>query len=169
MPRPRRPLPVFALLLGLLTGCATSSDKSAEDAYQAPPPGPAMASIVGTTISEGGLFGNEYRGFVFMVDLKNVRAAGDNTTVPLTLTPGPHNIGAEFRYSNFQAKAYLTLDARAGVTYQLMIKPGRDDAPEGHQFNDFWIVEQATGQVVTKTYRKDLSGGKKGTIFYNGK
>jgi len=109
------------------------------------------------------LFGNTYTSHVYMVDLLSVE--NPNRDVPVALSPGRHEIGAEFRYSNFQSRAFLPLDAKAGVTYQVMIKPGRDDLPEGHQFNDFWIIDETTGDSVTKVYRKDITGGKHDTVF----
>jgi hypothetical protein len=169
MPRHHHPIRSIVLFLVLLAGCSTAPDKIAEDAYHPPAPGAPMAQIKGTMIAEGGLFGNTYTSHVYMVDLLAVQDPDRTGEQPVALSPGHHEIGAEFRYSNFQSRAFLPLDAKAGATYQVMIKPGRDDVPEGHQFNDFWIIDQATGNPVTKTYRKDVTGGKKGTIFYNNK
>jgi hypothetical protein len=159
----------FTLALLVLAGCSTTPDNTAGDIYHPPAAGTPMAQIKGTMITEGGLFGNTYTSHVFMVDLLSVQNPDLNGEQPVAVSPGRHDIGAEFRYSNFKSRAYLPLDAKAGATYQVMIKPGRDDTPEGHQFNDFWIVDLATGQPVTKTYRRDVTGGKKGTIFYNNK
>lgn len=155
--------------LGLLAGCATAVDIPAEDRYQPPPPGAPAASVKGSNLTEEGLFGSEHRGFVTMVDLKTVPGAADHWSEPIGLSPGKHTIVAEYHYSNFMARAYLPLDARAGINYQLMIKNGHEDSPEGHLYNDFWIVDLATGKPVTQIYRRQATGGKKGTIFNNNK
>jgi len=150
-------------------GCTTTPDTKPEDVYHPPAPNAPSAFLKGMQISEGGLFGTDHVGFVFMVDLKTVDAAADGWDKPLALTPGPHTIGVEYRQSNFHTRAHLPLQAQAGVTYQLMIKPGRDNPPEGPLYNEFWIVDTSTNRPVTLVYHRELMGGKKGTIFYMNK
>jgi hypothetical protein len=67
------------------------------------------------------------------------------------------------------ARAYLPFDAKAGTYYQLMIRPGKDDTPEARRYNEFWIVDLATGNSVTPVLHEQVTGGKTGTIFYNNK
>ena len=155
--------------LVLLAGCETAVETPAEDSYQPPPPGAPSASLRGSSITEAGLFASEHRGFVTMVDLKTIPGAAYHWSEPIALPPGKHTIVAEYHYSNFMARAYLPLDARAGASYQLMIKNGHDDSPEARLYNDFWIVDLATGKPVTLIYRRQATGGKKGTIFNNNK
>lgn len=174
-PRPLRPRLRRALVLltaGLfsgLAGCNSVSDVAAEDAYQVPAAGTAVAYLQGSSISEEGMFGSEHRGFVSMVDLKSIPDAERRRNEPIPLSPGRRTIVAEYRYSNFMTRAYVPLEARSGVHYQLMIKPNRDGTPEARLYNDFWIVDLATGQTVTPVYHRQVTGGKKGTIFYQNK
>lgn len=154
-----------AIALGaIVAGCGTVSDVPIEDAYQPPPPGAPVAYLKGTSISESGLFGSEHRGFIGMIDLKSIPGAIDRWSDPIALAPGKHTIVAEYRFSNFMTRAYLPLDAQAGVTYQLMIRNSRD-AVQDRSYNDFWIVNSATGDAVTPVYHRPLTGGKKGTLF----
>lgn len=162
-----RPLVVAGGLWVVLTGCSTAPG-GADDAYQAPVavPGLAVATLKGSSIKEGGLFGSEHRGFVSMIDLKAVPDAAGRWDEPIGLSPGKRNIAADYRYSNFMTRAYLVLEAKAGSNYQLMIKQSRED---GRMFNDFWIVDLATGKNVTPVLHRQVTGGKKGTIFYQNK
>ena len=65
-----------------------------------------MASVIGTNLSEGGMFGSDHRAFVNMVDLKVVRNAEDRWNEPLVLTPELHSLGCEYRYSSFTAVCF---------------------------------------------------------------
>ena len=159
-------LMIAAGMVAVLTGCETVSDVPMEDAYQPPPAGAPVAFLKGTSISEGGLFGTDHRGFVAMVDLKTVLDAADHWSDSLPLTTGRHTIAAEYRYSNFMTRAYLTLEAKAGVTYQLMIKSGHDESPQARLYSDFWIVDAATGEPVTPVFRRQATGGKKGGSLF---
>ena len=165
--------PVSALifsagLLAALTGCATT-DVAAEDAYQPPVSGAAVATLQGSSLKEEGFFGSEHRGFVSMIDLKTVPDAADRWDQPLALTPGKRNITAEYHYSNFMTRAYVPFDAKAGGKYQLMIKSSPGPESDGRRYTDFWIVDLASGKTVTPVYHRQLSGGKKGTVFYQNK
>lgn len=164
MPSHRRFSVLIAGTLLLLSGCVTTSD-SWEESYHPPAAGEPAAFLKGSQISEGGLFGNDRTGFVAMIDLKPVRDARDNWGETIALTPGKHTIVGEYRYSNFMARAYLPLEAKAGVTYQLMIKDGHDETAEARLYSDFWIVDRATGNLVTPVYRRQVSGGKRATLF----
>lgn len=170
-PRLLRVLPVLlaTLLLAVFTGCDSLPAIPVEDAYQPPAPGSGVATLQGTSINEEGLFGSEHRGFVSMVDLKPIPNAEDHRNDPLPLNPGKRTIAAEYRYSNFMTRAYLPFEAKAGVHYQLMIKSSRDNSPEARLYNDFWIVDLSTGRTVTPVYHQQVTGGKKGTIFYQNK
>ena len=152
-------------VLALLAGCATGPEISAEDAYRPPPATAPAANIKGSVFKEDGIFGSEYRGFVTMIDLKSIPDAADHWSEPIALTPGRHIIDAEFRYSNFMARASMALDAKAGANYQVMIKTVRDEASNGRLYNDFWIVDLSTGNSVTLVYRRQATGGKNATIF----
>lgn len=157
------------LLTLLFTGCETVPGVSAEDVYQAPAKGSAVATLRGSSIREDGLFGSEHRGYVSMVDLKTIPDAIDHWDEALALSPGRRNITAEYHYSNFMTRAYVAFDAKAGDNYQLMIRNTGDADPAGRMYNDFWIVDLSTGHAVTPIYHRQLSGGKKGTIFYQNK
>ena len=157
------PLLFAAGLLATLAGCETVSTVPAEDTYQPPPPGVAVVHLKGSSINEDGMFGSQHRGFVIMVDLKSVQDAADHWDEPVLLTPGHHTIAAEYRYSNFMTRAYIPFDAKAGGNYQLMIKSGQGE--DGRRYNDFWIVDLAINQPVTPVYHRQVSGGKKGTLF----
>ena len=163
--------PPLALLLVLATaslafhsGCATTPDPLTEDDYHPPALTSATTTLQGTRLSEGGLFGDDHTGFVFMVDLKPVRDADSHWNEALPLTAGKHSIIAEYRYSNFIARADIPLQASAGTAYQLMIKNGHEPA-DGKPYCDFWIVDRSTGKPVTLIYHAQATGGKKGTIF----
>ena len=156
-------------LLVLVAACASVSDIPAQDLYQPPPPGASAALLKGSNITETGLWGSDHRGYALMIDLKSIPDAADHWNEPVALSPGWHTIGAEYRYSNFIARAYLPFEAKAGTTYQLMIKPGLEDTPEARRYNDFWIVDLATGKPVTPVHHQQTTGGKTGTIFYNNK
>ena len=100
-----------------------------------------------------------------MIDLLSVRDAADQWNQPVALTSGHHTIGAEYRYSNFMARAHLPLEANPGVTYQLKIRDGHEDGPDARLYCEFWIEDVATGKSVTQVYHRQVTGGKKGTIF----
>ena len=155
---------VAAGMMALMAGCESAGHVAAKDAYQPPPTGAPAALVRGSEISEGGLFGDEHRGFVGMIDLQPIEDAARRWNEAIALTPGSHTIVAEYRYSNFMTRAYVPLEAKAGVTYQLMIRNSRNDA-EGRLYNDFWIVDTSTGAPVTAVYRRQVTGGKKGTVF----
>lgn len=157
-------MPAVISIAMLLTGCATTTESPTPDAY-VPPSGKDVAHVKGSSINEGGLFGDVHLGYVTMIDLQPIPDAMHRMDEPIALTPGRHVIAAEYRFSNFMARAYLPLDAEAGATYQLMIKNGHENTPDGRLINDFWIVNTATGKSVTQIYRRQASGGKKGTIF----
>ena len=163
------PLVFATCLIAALAGCSTMSDIPAEDVYQPPAPGAPVAYLQGSSIKEDGLFGSEHRGFASMVDLKSIPDAADHWNEPIALSPGKRTIAVEYRYSNFMTRAYVAFDARPGVHYQLMIKNNRDNSPEARMFNDFWIVNLSTGAAVTPVYHKQVTGGKKGTLFYQNK
>lgn len=169
---PSRAVLPFLLAVGWLAvvaGCSTASVATADDFYQAPPPGSAAATLRGSSIKEGGLFGSEHRGFVSMIDLKPVSDAPAKWDEPIAVSPGKRNITVEYHYSNFMTRAYVTFDALPGANYQLMIKNTREPTAEVRMYNDFWIVDLATGNPVTPVYHRQVTGGKKGTIFYQNK
>ena len=154
---------LLSALAALAAGCVSNS--APLDSYQSPPAGAPVAYLKGSQVTEAGLFGSDHTGFVALVDLKPVYDAQSNWSGPIALTPGKHTIVGEYRYSNFMARAYLPLDAKAGVTYQLMIKNGAEPPPSTHLYCDFWIVDQSTMTSVTQVYRQQATGGKKGTVF----
>lgn len=160
-----RPLLLAAGFAAVLAGCASGPTLPSADDYQPPAAGASMATLKGSRITEGGLFGDEHTGFVNMIDLAPVHDAADHWDQPITLTPGKHAIMAEYRFSNFKARMNLVLTATAGGSYQLMIKHGRESLPDGRLSCDFWIVDMATGKAVTPVHRAQVMGGKKGTIF----
>jgi hypothetical protein len=167
--RPARPFFFAASLLAFLAGCSTAPEVPGEDVYQAPPPGGGTATLRGSSVKENGFFGSEHRGFVTMIDYKAVPDASDHWDEPIVLHPGKRSITAEYRYSNFMTRAYVTFDAKPGANYQLMVRNSVDADPDGRLYNDFWIVDLATGKPVTPVFHRQLSGGKKGTIFYQNK
>lgn len=124
-----------------------------------------MASITGSRVVEGGVFGDVHTGYVYMIDLKSVRNASNDWDKTIVLAPGKHTIMAEYRYSNFKSRTTLTLTASPGTSYQLVIKPGRESTVEVKRFCEFWIADAVTGTPVTKVQRAQVMGGKKGTIF----
>ena len=152
-------------LIAFLAGCATDPDSNLADHYQPPAAGKPVATLSGTNLSEGGMFGSDHRAFVNMVDLKVVRGAADLWNDPISLAPGLHDIGVEYHYSNLTARGYLPLDAKAGAAYQLRIKYNEDSAPGG-MYVDFWIIDSTTGKTVSEALQQHVTGGKKGTIFY---
>ena len=156
---------VLGVVLLFAGGCTSPSSSSADDAYRPPAPGPEVAYLKGSNASEGGLFGADHRGFAFMVDLQSVPDAADRWNESLPLSAGHHTIGAEYRYSNFVARAHLPLEAKAGVTYQLMVRDGHEDGLDSRLYCEFWIADAATGRMVTQVYHRQVMGGKKGTIF----
>jgi len=160
-----RPLLLAAGLATLLVGCATSPQAPSADDYQPPVAGASVATLKGSRFTEGGLFGEEHTGFVYMIDLQSVSGARDHWDQAIALTPGKHAIMAEYRFSNFKARATLALTASAGHSYQLMFKYGRDNTPELTLFCNFWMVDWATGETVTPIHRAQVMGGKQGTIF----
>ena len=164
-------LPIFIVagLLAVVAGCSTATVSTADDVYQAPPPGSAAATLRGSAIKEGGLFGSEHRGFVSMIDLRTIPDAAQRWVEPIAVSPGKRNLTVEYSYSNFMTRAYVTFDAMPGVNYQLMIKNTREPTAEVRMYNDFWIVDLATGHAVTPVYHRQVTGGKKGTIFYQNK
>ena len=167
-----RNFPLFlsgVVLIGLLAGCATASGVSADELYRPPPPDQPAATIRGSSLEEGGMFGSIHRGFVSMVDLKVVADASARWSEPLRLTPGLRTIAAEYRYSNFMARAYLPFEAKPGASYQLMIKNSRVEAGDVRLYSDFWIIDATTGAPVTRVYHQQATGGKNGTIFYQTK
>ena len=153
------------VLLVLGSGCTSPSSSSSEDNYQPPAPGRAAAYLKGSNFSEGGLFGTDHRAYAFMVDMLWVQDAADHWAHPLALSPWHHTIGVEYSYSNFIARAHLPLEAKAGVTYQIMLADGHEDGPDARLYCEIWIVDTATGKAVTQVYRRQVTGGKKGTIF----
>lgn len=160
-----RPLLLAASLATLLACCATAPQTPSADDYQAPIAGTSVPNLKGSRITEGGMFGEEHTGFVYMIDLQSVINARDHWDQAIALTPGKHAIMAEYRFSNFKARATLALTASVGHSYQLMIKYERDNPSELKRFCDFWIVDLATGETVTPIHRAQVMGGKKGTIF----
>ncbi len=153
------------VILVLGSGCSNLSSSSSDDNYQPPAPGRAAAYLKGSNFSEGGLFGTDHRVFAFMVDMQWVRDAADQWDHPLALAPGHHTIGVEYSYSNFIARADVSLEAKPGVTYQIMLGDGHEDGPDARLFCEFWIVDKSTGKAVTQVYHRQVTGGKKGTIF----
>lgn len=160
--------PLFLLTAGLVTllaGCATAPESASEDDYRPPAAGPGTAYLKGYRISEGGLFGEEHTGFVYMIDLLSIGDAASRWDTAIALAPGKHTIMAEYRFSNFKARTSLALTASAGHSYQLIIKNGHENTPEGKLFCEFWIVDLSTGKAVTPIHHAQTTGGKKGTIF----
>ena len=153
------------VLLILGSGCVNVPSSSSDGNYPSPAPGRTTAYLEGTNSSEGGLFGADHRAFAFMVDMQWVRNAADQWDHPLALAPGHHTIGVEYSYSNFIARVDLPLEAKPGVTYQIMLGDGHEDGPDGRLFCEFWIVDTSTGKAVTQVYHRQVTGGKKGTIF----
>ena len=96
-----------------------------------------MASIKGSRVVEGGVFGDVHTGYVYMIDLKAVRDAANGWDKTIVLAPGKHTIMAEYRYSNFKGRTTLTLNASPGATYQLVIKHGRESTAEVRLYCEF--------------------------------
>jgi len=170
-PSPRR-LCLHLLATGVIlmaAGCGTTTGTAGEEAYLPPGGGTPVAYVKGTRLGEDGIFQSSHLGFVSMVDLKPVADAVDHWDEPLAVTPGPHTIAVEYRYSNLMSRAYLPLNARAGVTYQVMIEHGREATEDRRLFSDIWLVDSTTGKSVTAIYHRQVTGGKKGTIFYMNK
>jgi hypothetical protein len=160
-----RPLALAAALLALLAGCSTAPAPATADEYLPPAAGVPSATLKGVRLSEGGLFGETHTAYVYMVDLTSLRDAANAWDKSIAIAAGKRTVMAEYRFSNFKARATLLLNAAAGHSYQLMIAHGRDNTPELKLFCEFWIVDHATGKPVTPVYRAQVMGGKKGTIF----
>ena len=162
------PRHIFLLLTGLtalFSGCATTPAPLADDEYQPPVSTAGRASLKGSRLTEGGLFGEVHTGYIYMIDLKSVRDAAAGWETPIALAPGKHTVMAEYRFSNFKARATLQFAATPGASYQLMIKHGRESTTEVKLFCEFWVIDTATGQTVSKVQHAQVMGGKKGTIF----
>jgi hypothetical protein len=160
-----RPLLFAAAFAAVLVGCATGPTPPSADEYQPPVANASVATLKGSRITEGGMFGDEHTGFVNMIDLTPVHDAADRWDQPITLTAGRHAIMAEYHYSNFKGRMNLMLTASAGGSYQLMIQNGHESTPDGRLYCDFWIVDVKTGTIVAPVHRAQVMGGKKGTIF----
>ena len=166
----RRALPLLlSLFLPLFSGCATDSGTPPPNRFQPPAAGAEIAFLKGMEIKEPGMFGSDHTAYVISVGQLKVDQPEDNWDKPLAVLPGKRTIGVEYHYSNFHARAQLTVQLRPGVTYQLKIKPGREYEPDGPLFNEFWIEDTSNGQPVTDVAHRPLTGGKKGTIFYMNK
>jgi hypothetical protein len=167
-PFPRLPTRfLFAAIAvaALLGGCATSYEPVPGRDYFPPAPGPApLASIAGSQVKDGSAFSDAHTGFVSMIDGLFVVGARDRWNQPVSLTPGNHDITAEYRFSNFLARASLKLAARAGTAYRLVIGHGTEPA-NGRAYCEFWIADTATGNPVTPVQRRPVSGGKTSSVF----
>jgi hypothetical protein len=155
----------WAGLLALLPGCATDSGSSAETTYVSPSPSALLATIVGTKTEASGLFGDDYIGFVALVDLKSVTRAEENWSAPLAMTPGRHMLGVECHLSNFVARNVLEFEVLAGASYQLKIKANDQETANGRRTCDFWVVDRSSGKPVTPVYRRQFTGGKNASAF----
>lgn len=154
-------------VLGLASpSCTTPPPSTGVEGYVPPPSGPTVAYLKGAEMERGGLFEGSHTAYVTMVDLRTVKDAAERGLEPLAISPGKRTIGVEYHHSNLMALAYLQLQARAGGTYQLMIKHGREAPDESRLFCEFWFVDKATGNPVTAVQHRQVSGGKTGTIFY---
>ncbi|MBK8856737.1 MAG: hypothetical protein IPN11_03375 [Opitutaceae bacterium] len=147
------------LIFILLAGCATDDAIPADQLYRHPPAGTAQGTwIKGSKIEVSGLFAAPHLGYVLMIDGKFVLNAKENAEQPIAITPGPHEISAEYSYSVFTARTALSFEAKAGGTYVLNIKPRLEGEGE-RRFCDMSVVDAATGQPVSPVKSSYVTGG----------
>ncbi|MBL9215977.1 MAG: hypothetical protein JNG83_10920 [Opitutaceae bacterium] len=144
-------------LAALVGGCASappppSGPAAPTAAAPAPTPAarPATATVFGSEESSALL--DNFTAFVTAVDGQPVAAGRRGWNLPLILPEGPHVLAVEFNRGLFQARAELPLHARAYRTYE--VRHASDVQMFGQNSHcDFWIVDRATGEIVTPRQR----------------
>lgn len=154
-----RCLPLIAIAGGLLVlaGCRTVTKVPSGSAYVPPARGADTATITGSR-RRPGFLSEDHLGYVLLVDSKFVTNAEKAWNQPLVIPAGRRIVTAEYKNGAFSARADLTLEAVPGAAYQLKIVNGTEGG-DGKRFNDFWIVDTRSGQVVTTVYHAEISGG----------
>ena len=148
-----------SLIFILLAGCATDDAVPADQLYRHPPAGAGQSAwIKGSKIEESGLFASHHLGYVLMIDGKFVLNSKENPEQPIPITPGTHEISAEYSYSIFTARAALSFEAKSGGTYVLKISPRLEGEGE-RRFCDMSVVDAATGQPVSPVKSSYVTGG----------
>ena len=143
----------------LLAGCATDDAIPADQLYRHPPAGTGQIGwIKGSKLEESGLFASPHLGCVLMIDGKFVLNSKENPEQPIPITPGTHEISAEYRYSVFTARAALSFEAKSGSHYVLKIKPRLEGEGE-RRFCDMSVVDAATGRPVSPVKSSYVTGG----------
>jgi hypothetical protein len=143
----------------LIAGCATDDTIPAELLYRHPPAGTAQGTwIKGSKTEDTGLFASSHLGYVLMIDGKFVLNSKEYPEQPIPITPGAHEISAEYSYSVFTARTALSFEAKSGSTYALKVNPRLESDGE-RRFCDMSIVDAATGQPVSLVKNCYVTGG----------
>jgi len=148
-----------SLICILLAGCATDDAIPADQLYRHPPATLAQGTwLKGSKVDESGLFASPHLGCVLMIDGKFVLNSKENPEQPIPITPGAHEISAEYSYSVFTARAALSFEAKSGGNYVLKISPRLEGEGE-RRYCDMWVVDAATGQPVSVVKNSYVTGG----------
>ena len=92
-----RAIPALAATgLLLLAACSTTSESDLAGRYKSPDGGGADLAQISGTRSGGGLWDEDHRGYVLLIDNLFVPDARTNWQKPLTLAPGEHVITAVY-------------------------------------------------------------------------
>ena len=153
---------VLILAVGLLSACATPSvNVPPELQYVAPDRSQDTATLVGSQQDVPLL--DDFTAWVTVIDGKRVMQARPGWKTPLTISAGPHRIGATFQRGAWSAHAALRVDAVAGASYQLRFS---SDLQTFHSstYCEFWIVDTVTGKPVTDLVRVGLMNSDWGGV-----
>ncbi len=142
----------------MLTGCVTDNSMSDEQYYESPALGHKMpTSITGSKDSDHGFFQSKPVGYVIMVDGNFIRNARENWDHPIILSAGTHTVVCEYHHSYYQARVTFTLEARAGISYEVRVTPVTEDI-NNLKYCDFTIVNSATGIPRVPIKRARVTG-----------
>ncbi|HEY8994187.1 MAG TPA: hypothetical protein VIM71_05980 [Lacunisphaera sp.] len=115
---------------------------------------PKPASITGSEESSAML--DSFTAFVTAVDGVPVSAGRQGWNTPLTLKAGPRRLAVAFNRGVFTAHCELPLNVRSESVYQLKFATDAELFGK-NSYCEFWIVDAATSQPVTKRTRVSLT------------
>ncbi len=149
-------LPLGALVVALLAGCAGDPRVPPSLQYFAPQPGPNTAVVTGSEVPSP--LTHNQTAFVLSVDGKVVMAGKKGWNVPLLVEAGPRIIDVQMSRGDFVSHSYLELNAAPGGHY--ILRFASDVGLLGNNtYCDFWFVDAATGSPVTPKQRGSIEGG----------
>jgi hypothetical protein len=145
----------FLLLFLLIIGCTSTKNIPNSISYIEPKNVTNIATIRGLYDTKIGVF-NHPALYVYSVDGRLIKNAEKSWNNDLKIETGIRQIGIEYLYGSFNARANITINVKDGSSYQIQyIPPSSVFNYQGGSI-DVWIEDKSNNKVVSKVIRTPI-------------